>query len=52
VADTEVVLYDERESVGFISLNRPEKKNTLTDAVIPPEGSGTSPPTSSRSTSS
>jgi enoyl-CoA hydratase len=34
VADTEVVLYDEREAVGFISLNRPEKKNTLTDAVI------------------
>lgn len=29
-----VVLYDEQESVGFITLNRPEKKNTLTDGVI------------------
>ncbi len=29
-----VVVYEERESVAFLTLNRPEKKNTLTDAVI------------------
>jgi enoyl-CoA hydratase len=29
-----VVLYEEREAVAFITLNRPEKKNTLTEAVI------------------
>lgn len=28
------MLYEEQELVGFITLNRPEKKNTLTDAVI------------------
>jgi enoyl-CoA hydratase/carnithine racemase len=29
-----VVLYEEREAVAFVTLNRPEKKNTLTEAVI------------------
>lgn len=28
------VLYDERDDIAIITLNRPEKKNTLTDAVI------------------
>ena len=29
-----VVLYEEREAVAFVSINRPQKKNTLTEAVI------------------
>jgi enoyl-CoA hydratase/carnithine racemase len=29
-----VVLYEESEAVAFVTLNRPEKKNTLTEAVI------------------
>ncbi len=29
-----MVLYDERDSIAIITLNRPDKKNTLTDAVI------------------
>jgi enoyl-CoA hydratase len=28
------VLYEERDSIALITLNRPEKKNTLTEAVI------------------
>ncbi len=31
---TEPVLYEERDGIAIITLNRPEKKNTLTDAVI------------------
>ena len=31
---SEVVLYDERDGIAVISINRPERKNTLTDAVI------------------
>ena len=31
---TDPVLYDERDDIAIITLNRPEKKNTLTDAVI------------------
>ena len=34
MADEPVVLYEERESLGIITINRPEKMNTLTDAVI------------------
>jgi len=30
----QVVLYEERDDIAIITLNRPEKKNTLTDAVI------------------
>jgi enoyl-CoA hydratase len=30
----EVVLYEERDGVAFVTINRPEKKNTLTEAVI------------------
>ncbi|MGI9644037.1 MAG: crotonase/enoyl-CoA hydratase family protein [Ilumatobacteraceae bacterium] len=31
---TEPVRYEERDDIAIITLNRPEKKNTLTDAVI------------------
>ena len=31
---TDPVLYEERDGLAIITLNRPEKKNTLTDAVI------------------
>lgn len=30
----DVVLYEERDDIAIITLNRPDKKNTLTDAVI------------------
>jgi len=30
----EAVLYEERDDIAIITINRPEKKNTLTDAVI------------------
>ncbi len=29
-----VVLYEERQSLAIITINRPEKMNTLNDAVI------------------
>ena len=32
--DEPVVLYEERDDIAIITLNRPHKKNTLTDAVI------------------
>ena len=28
------VLYEERDDIAIITLNRPEKKNALTDAVV------------------
>ena len=31
---TDPVLYEERDDIAIITINRPEKKNTLTDAVI------------------
>jgi len=31
---TDPVLYEERDDIAIVTLNRPEKKNTLTDAVI------------------
>ncbi|MEE2631801.1 MAG: enoyl-CoA hydratase-related protein, partial [Actinomycetota bacterium] len=31
---TDPVLYDERDDIAIITINRPEKKNTLTEAVI------------------
>ncbi len=31
---SDVVLYDERDRIAIITLNRPEKKNTLTDDMI------------------
>src|SRR6185503_12402345 len=34
MADEPVVLYEERDSLGIITINRPEKLNTLNDAVI------------------
>ncbi len=30
----QVVLYEERDGIAIIAINRPEKKNTLTEAVI------------------
>lgn len=33
-SSSEAVLYDERDHIAVITLNRPHKKNTLTDAVI------------------
>ncbi len=34
MAEEPVVLYEERDSLAIITINRPEKMNTLTDAVI------------------
>ena len=34
MSDQDPVLYEERDDIAVITLNRPEKKNTLTDAVI------------------
>lgn len=34
MADEPVVLYEERQSLAIITINRPEKMNTLNDAVI------------------
>ncbi len=34
------VIYDERDDIAVITLNRPEKKNTLTDALIQGVGDG------------
>ena len=34
-AVSEPVLYAERDDIAIITINRPEKKNTLTEDVIP-----------------
>lgn len=34
VADAPVVLYEERDGLAIITLNRPEKMNTLNNDVI------------------
>ena len=34
MVDEPVVLYEERDSLAILTINRPEKMNTLTDAVI------------------
>ena len=34
MSDTRPVRYEERDDIAIITLDRPEKKNTLTDAVI------------------
>ena len=34
MSDTAEVLYEERDGIAVIAINRPEKKNTLTDNVI------------------
>lgn len=42
------VLYEERDDLAIITLNRPEKKNTLTDAVIQGVADGIDSATASR----
>ncbi len=32
--NSDVVMYDERDDIAVITINRPEKMNTLTDAVV------------------
>jgi len=43
-----VVLYEERDTIAFITLNRPEKMNTLTNAVIQGIADGVEEATASR----
>lgn len=43
-----VVLYEERDTVSFLTLNRPQKKNTLTDAMIQGIADGIDRATASR----
>jgi enoyl-CoA hydratase len=45
---TDEVLYDERDAVAFVVMNRPDKKNTLTDAVIQGIADGVDRATASR----
>jgi enoyl-CoA hydratase len=42
------VLYEERDDIAIVTLNRPEKKNTLTDAVIQGIADGIDAATKSR----
>ena len=46
-ATSQPVLYEERDDIAVITLNRPEKKNTLTDAVIQGIADGVDAATSS-----
>ncbi|MFT4865858.1 MAG: enoyl-CoA hydratase/carnithine racemase [Minisyncoccia bacterium] len=43
-----VVLYEERDDIAVITLNRPHKKNTLTDAMIQGVADGIDAATKSR----
>ncbi|HLF40726.1 MAG TPA: enoyl-CoA hydratase-related protein, partial [Acidimicrobiia bacterium] len=43
-----VVLYEERDAVAFVTLNRPQKKNTLTEAVVAGIADGIDRATASR----
>jgi len=45
------VLYEERDDIAIITLNRPEKKNTLTDSVIQGVADGIDAATKSRDVS-
>ena len=45
-----VVIYDERDDIAIITINRPHKKNTLTDAVIQGLADGIDAATKSSST--
>ena len=47
-----VVLYEERDSLGIITLNRPEKMNTLTNEVIQGIADGIDAATASKDVSS
>ena len=31
---TDDVIYEERDGIAIVAINRPEKKNTLTDTVV------------------
>ncbi|MGK0424905.1 MAG: enoyl-CoA hydratase, partial [Ilumatobacter sp.] len=44
----DVVLYEERDDIAIITLNRPHKKNTLTDAMIQGVADGIDAATKSR----
>ena len=44
----DVVLYEERDDIAIITINRPHKKNTLTDAVIQGVADGIDAATKSR----
>ena len=48
MSDSNPVLYEERDDLAIITLNRPEKKNTLTDAVIQGIADGIDTATKSR----
>ncbi|MBR12329.1 MAG: enoyl-CoA hydratase [Acidimicrobiaceae bacterium] len=48
MSDQDPVLYEERDDIAVITLNRPEKKNTLTDAVIQGIADGIDAATKSR----
>ncbi|MEM9519206.1 MAG: crotonase/enoyl-CoA hydratase family protein [Actinomycetota bacterium] len=48
MSDVEPVRYEERDDIAIITLNRPEKKNTLTDAVIQGVADGIDAATKSR----
>lgn len=52
MVDEPVVLYEERDSLAIITLNRPEKMNTLTDAVIQGVADGIDAATASKAVSS
>jgi len=48
MADDESVLYEERDTLAIITLNRPEKLNTLTEAVVQGVADGIDAATASR----
>ncbi|MCB0990921.1 MAG: crotonase/enoyl-CoA hydratase family protein [Acidimicrobiales bacterium] len=45
----DVVLYEERDGIAIVTINRPQKKNTLTDAVIQGVADGVDKAAASRS---
>ena len=47
-SESEVVRYEERDSIAIITLNRPERLNTLTDAMVRGVAAGIDAATASR----